>query len=90
MSSGRSFAEEVFSSRGRVKVLKALMDSGELNITQLIRNTGLNYRSVMKHLKFLMEADLIEELRLGRVRIYRPKWVNPKVRVIEEMLKDLE
>ena len=86
----RGGIEDVFSSRGRVKVLKELLSEGEMNLTQLIKVTGLNYNTVVKHLNFLTEVGLVEEIRIGRVKIYRPRWVNPKVRLIEELLKDLE
>lgn len=82
-------AEEVFSSRGRVKILKTLLEEGEMNLTQLIKSTGLNYKTVIKHLNFLISIGLVEEIRIGRIKIYRPRWVNPRVRLIEELLKDL-
>jgi len=80
--------EDVFSSKGRVKVLKEILRRGEVNLTQLIQLTGLNYRSVVRHLNFLSRAGLIEEVRVGRARIYRPCWVNPKVRLLEEIINE--
>ncbi len=80
--------EDIFSSRGRVKVLKEILRKGEVNLTQLIQLTGLNYRSVIRHLNFLSMAGLIEEVRVGRTRIYRPRWVNPKVRLLEEIINE--
>ena len=82
--------EDIFSSRGRVKVLKTIIDYGELNITQIIKLTGLNHRTVVKHIEYLKDADIIEETDLGRSKIYRPKWVNPKVRYLEELIRDIE
>jgi len=81
--------EEIFSSKGRVKVLKLILRRGEVNLSTIIRETGLNYISVIKHLNYLKHYDIIEEINLGRVRVYRPKWVNPRVRYIEEMLRTL-
>ncbi len=80
--------EEVFASRGRVKVLKTIYELGEANITKIIKLTGLNYRSVINHLSYLLKVGLVEEVSIGRARIYRPKWVNPKSRVIEELISE--
>lgn len=82
--------EEVFSSKGRVKVLKTVILRGEVNLTSLIRETGLNYITVMRHISYLKSQGLIEEISLGRVRIYRPNWANPRVRYVEEIIRILE
>lgn len=82
--------EEVFSSKGRIKILKTLILHGEINLTSLIRETGLNYTTVMKHINYLKSQGLIEEINLGRVRIYRPNWANPRVRYVEELIQTLE
>jgi len=79
--------EDIFSSKGRVKVLKTVLEKGEINITQLIKETGLNHRVVSKHLRYLIDSGIIEEIKLGRIRIYRPNWMNPKVRYLKELVK---
>jgi len=66
---GAIVLEEIFSSRGRVKVLKVLAKVGEINISELVRRSGLNYMSVQNHLKSLKSLDVIEEKRFGRIRI---------------------
>jgi len=80
--------EEVLASKGRVKVLKVIINSGEINLTQILHTTGLNYRTVIRHINFLVRAGLIEELRIGRARIYRPKWVDPRIKLLEELLSE--
>ncbi len=82
--------EEIFSSKGRVKVLKTIIKHGEINLTSIIRETGLNYLSVTNHIKYLRSHGLIDEIRLGRVKIYRPNWSNPRVRYLEELIRTLE
>lgn len=81
--------EDIFSSKGRVKVLKAILLHGEINLTSIVRETGLNYTLVAKHINYLKSCNIIEEINLGRVKIYRPNWVNPRVRYIEDMLRVL-
>lgn len=65
--------EEVMSSKGRVKVLKTLMDNVELNISEVVRRSGLNYTAVDAHIEALKKAGLIEEKTFGRIRILRVK-----------------
>ncbi len=81
--------EDIFSSKGRVKVLKVILLRGEINLTSIIKETGLNYVLVSKHIDYLKSCNIIEEIKLGRVKIYRPNWVDPRVRYIEEMLRVL-
>jgi len=47
--------EEILGSRGRIRVLQVLTESGELNISEVSRRTGLNYTSVQRHLMKLKE-----------------------------------
>jgi DNA-binding transcriptional ArsR family regulator len=63
-------AEEIMSSKGRVRVLQVLAESGELNISEVGRRTGLNYNSVERHLMKLKNFGLIKEKRYGKIRIF--------------------
>ena len=57
--------EEVFSSRGRVRILRILSEIGELNISELARRAGLNYATAKVHLQILEEAGLITHSHLA-------------------------
>jgi len=63
--------EDVFSSKGRMKILKVLADIGELNASEIARRTGLNYSATSQHLQVLENHDLIRHKKLGQVRIFR-------------------
>ncbi|OGD46113.1 hypothetical protein A3K69_01020, partial [Candidatus Bathyarchaeota archaeon RBG_16_57_9] len=63
-------AEEILGSRGRVRVLQVLTESGELNISEVSRRTGLNYTSVERHLVKLQRMGLLREKRYGKIRIF--------------------
>ena len=65
--------EELFSSKGRVKILKELAASNELLISELCRKVNLNHSSTTSHLKVLVKSGLIEEKIHGRIKIYRYK-----------------
>lgn len=70
MSRAEIDAEELMGSRGRIRVLKVLAESGELNISEVGRRTGMNYTSVERHLEALREMGLLREKRYGKIRIY--------------------
>jgi DNA-binding transcriptional ArsR family regulator len=63
--------EDILGSRGRIRVLQVLTESGELNISEVSRRTGLNYTSVERHLMKLKELGLLREKRYGKIRIFQ-------------------
>ena len=63
-------AEELLGSRGRIRVLRVLTESGELNITEVARRAGMNYTSVKRHLEALRGMGLLREKRYGKIRIF--------------------
>lgn len=63
-------AEEILGSKGRIRVLEVLTESGELNISEISRRTGLNYTSVERHLTKLEKLGLLKEKRYGKIRIF--------------------
>ncbi len=63
-------AEEILGSKGRIRVLQVLAESGELNISEVSRRTGLNYSSVERHLIKLEKLGLLKEKRYGKIRIF--------------------
>lgn len=65
--------EDLLSSRGRIKILKELAESTELNISELCRRVDLNHSSTKSHLEVLLTSGLIEEKKFGRIKIYRYK-----------------
>jgi len=78
--------EEVFSSRGRVKILKILVEIGELNISEIARRSGLNYVTTNRHLQVLEESGLVKHKNFGRIRIFRFNEENRRARMIKELV----
>jgi DNA-binding transcriptional ArsR family regulator len=68
------YIEEIFGSKGRVRIMKVLTENGELNISEIGRRTGLNYSSVNRHLSKLEELGLVKEKRYGKVRIFETQF----------------
>ncbi|UCE95569.1 MAG: winged helix-turn-helix transcriptional regulator [Candidatus Bathyarchaeota archaeon] len=78
--------EDIFSSRGRVRILRILFEIEELNISEIARRAGLNYTTTNQHLQMLEKAGLIRHKSFGRIRIYRFNEENAKVRVIKDLM----
>lgn len=82
--------ERIFSSKGRVKILKVLCQVGELNISSIVRKADLNYATANKHLELLKQADLIREKRFGRIRIFQFNSQSKKAQAIKAFLNSWE
>jgi DNA-binding transcriptional ArsR family regulator len=82
--------EEVFSSKGRVKILRLLVEIGELNISEIARRAGLNYATANQHLGTLESAGLILHKSFGRIRIYRLNENNPHARAVKGLIEGWE
>lgn len=78
--------EELFSSRGRIKVLKELAESNELNISEICRRVSLNHSTTKTHLRVLVESGLIEEKAFGRIKIYRYRTEDLRARSLKNFL----
>ena len=63
--------EDIFYSKGRIKILKLLVEKREVYITEIARKTCLNYSSLRKHLEALKRLGIIEEKRYGRIRLIK-------------------
>ena len=79
--------EDIFSSRGRVRILRILSEIGELNISEIARRARLNYTTTNEHLQVLEKAGLIKHKSFGRIRIYRFHEENPKARAIKDFME---
>ena len=79
--------EDVFSSRGRVRILRILAEIGELNISALARRAGLNYSTAREHLRVLEEAGLVRHKSFGRIRIFRFNEEDARARMIKRLVE---
>jgi DNA-binding transcriptional ArsR family regulator len=84
-NSSKVAIEDIFSSRGRIKILKELADSSELNISELCRRVDLNHSSTKSHLEVLLSSGLIEEKKFGRIKIYRYKIEDLRARSLKSL-----
>jgi DNA-binding transcriptional ArsR family regulator len=79
--------EDVFSSKLRVKMLKILVQVGELNVSEIARRLGVNYRATMRHLKVLEDEGILQHKRFGRIRLYRLNERSLKAKAIQNFME---
>ena len=79
--------ELLFSSRGRIKIIRLLAECGELNISEIARRTQLNHSTTRRHLRFLERAKLVQEKTFGRIRIFRYKVENLRALALRRFIE---
>ncbi|WXG40713.1 MAG: winged helix-turn-helix domain-containing protein [Candidatus Freyarchaeum deiterrae] len=79
--------EKIFSSKGRIKIVKILAQEGELNISEIAKRANLNYSTTNQHLNFLKKVGLVQEKIFGRIRIFRFKAENIKAQAIKNLFE---
>ncbi len=82
--------EDICSSRGRLKVLKVVLDEGEINITRLVKETGLHYNIVRRHVARLAELGLVRTVKLERMHIVIANLDDPRVVALRDLLRLIE
>lgn len=82
--------EDVFSSRGRVRILRILSEIGELNISDIARRAGLNYATTNIHLQELEKAGIVRHKSFGRIRIYRYDEDSTNAKAIRSLMERWE
>jgi DNA-binding transcriptional ArsR family regulator len=70
-----------------MKILKILMQVSELNVSQIARRLGVNYKTTNKHLKVLEDEGMIKRKVFGRIRLYRLNESSPKVKAVQNLIK---
>ena len=65
-----------------------MLETGELNISEITRRSGLSHSSAARHLEYLAKSGLLVEKRFNRIRIFRVDRGNPLVGVLARFLTD--
>ncbi len=82
--------EEILSSKGRIRILKVLTVRGRLNVSEIARQTGLNYVSTMRHLSVMENHDLVRHKKYGRTRIFHFNDENQEARILKKLIESWE
>jgi len=80
--------EDIFSSKGRVRILRILVEIEELNISEIARRAGLNYTTTNQHLQALENAGLVRHKRFGRIRIFRFNEEDSRAKLIKKLIEN--
>ena len=78
--------ENVFSSKGRIRIIKMLSEVGEMHISGIARHVKLSYTTTNNHLQKLKEAGLVQEKKFGRVRIFRFKNEDQRAQKVKKFI----
>ncbi len=76
------------SSYGRTKVLTIMLETGELNISEVTRRSRLSHSAAARHLEFLTKSGILTEKRFNRIRIFRVDQSNPLAEVLTKFYSD--
>jgi predicted transcriptional regulator len=79
--------EEFFSSKLRMKIIKLFLQIGELNVSEVARRLGVNYKTIVKHLKVLEEEGILQHKTFGRIHLYRINEKVPKTKVLQKLVE---
>lgn len=82
--------EDVFSSRLRMKILRILVQVGELNGSEIARRLNVNYITTSKHLKALEDESVLVHKVFGRIRLYRLNERSPKAKAVQSLIETWE
>jgi DNA-binding transcriptional ArsR family regulator len=82
--------ELVFNSKPRIKILKILVQVGQLNTSQIAHRVGINYRTTSNHLKLLEDEGILTCKKYGRVCSYRFNEDSIKANAVRKLFETWE
>jgi DNA-binding transcriptional ArsR family regulator len=82
--------EDVFSSRLRMKILRILVQVGELNGSEIARRLNVNYLTTSKHLKTLEDESVLVHKVFGRIRLYSLNERSPRAKAVQTLIETWE
>jgi len=80
----------IIGSRGKYKVLKVIYEYGEVNISRIARETGLNYAYVKRYVKELKDSGIINKRAFGRAKMYSINYTSSKAVIVRDIIKETE
>jgi len=82
--------EKLLRSPGRIRVLRVILERGQINVSRLARETGLHHRIVSKYIEEFRSMGIVDERRYGRLRVIEANLLDPKVAALRRILRELE
>jgi DNA-binding transcriptional ArsR family regulator len=82
--------EDVFSSKTRMKILKLIAKSGQLNVSNIARRINTNYTVTAEHLRVLEAEGILQKHAYGRIRMYRFNEDSEKAKAVADLIEAWE
>jgi len=65
-----------------------MLETGELNISEITRRSGLSHSAAARHLEFLTRWGILTEKRFNRIRIFRVDQASPLAEALMKFYSD--
>jgi len=65
-----------------------MLETGELNISEITRRSRLSHSAAARHLEFLTRSGILTEKRFNRIRIFRVDQSSPLAEVLMKFYTD--
>jgi DNA-binding transcriptional ArsR family regulator len=69
-----------------MKILKIMVNVGELNVSEIARRLKVNYMTTTRHLKILEDEKLLMHKVFGRIRLYRLNEHSLKAKAVQNLI----
>ena len=80
--------EDVLCLKTRLKILKVLLNSKPLNVTQIAKQVGVNYAKALEHLKILENEGILARTMFGkRIRFYKFNELSFKAKAMRNLIE---
>lgn len=79
--------EDVLASRLRIRIMKLLIQMSELNVSEIARRLGANYKTTSNHLELLGKEGILLHKQFGRIRLYRINEYSAKTKAIQTLFE---
>jgi len=87
MTSPHTDIEDVLCSKTRLKIMKVLMQSEQLTVSEITRRTTLNYVSTRAYIETLQNEKILTHNIFGkRIRYYRFK-DSPMAKTVKDFME---
>jgi len=65
-----------------------MLETGELNISEITKRAGLSHSATARHLEFLTKNGILTEKRFNRIRIFRVDQASPLTGALMKFYSD--
>ena len=82
--------EDVLCSKCRMRILKVLLQNGQLDVTALANQVRSSYANTIVHLKALEDEGIVLHRVYGRVKLFRVNEGSSKFSLLKNLIDACE